>query len=112
MIIAKAIDTQTIAASVVSSGSNEFVNFGYEEYLNLDTDAGTWEGHNTISASCNINLISWNIAINSDTAKTDYVKVNMGGSSHIFTVGEYTDLNGNYFDVAYIQTIITQALGL
>lgn len=112
MIIAKAIDIQSITSTVVSSGTNDFINFGYEEYLNLDTDAGTWESHNTISAFCNVNELSMNWAINADTTRYDYVKINMGGSAHIFTNGEYQDLNGSYFEISSIIVVITQALGL
>lgn len=112
MIISKAIDISSISALVSSSGSTSFINFGYAEYINLDTDSGTYEAYNTYSATCNVNLLSFNWAINSDTAKYDYVKVNLGDSSHIFTNGEYEDLNGDFFDISYIITVITQALGI
>lgn len=112
MIIPKAIDVSSISALVSTSGNAEFINFGYAEYINLDTDSGAYEAYNTYSATCNLSILSYNSAINSDTGKHDYVKVNMGDSAHIFTNGEYQDFNGNFFDISFILTIITQALGL
>jgi hypothetical protein len=112
MIIAKAIDIQSISATVLPSGSNNFIDLGYEEYLNFNTDTGTWDSRNTIVGFCNVNELSMNWAINVDTSRHDYVKVNMGGSALIFSNGEYNDLNGDYFEVGYIVVKITQALGL
>ena len=112
MIISKAIDVSSISALVSPSGSAQFINFGYAEYINLDTDSGAYEAYNTYSATCNLSILSYNWAINSDTAKYDYVKVNMGDSAHIFTNGEYQDLNGDFFDISYILATITTALGL
>ena len=112
MIISKAIDVGSISALVSSSFNTQFINFSYAEYINLDTDSGAYEAYNTYSATCNLSILSYNWAINSDTAKYDYVKVNMGNSAHIFTNREYQDLNGNYFDIATILVTITNALGL
>ena len=112
MIISKAIDISSISALVSPSGSTSFINFSYAEYINLDTDSGAYEAYNTYSATCNLNLLSYNWAINSDTAKYDYVKVNIGDSAHIFTNGEYQDFNGTPYDVSGILVTITNALGL
>lgn len=112
MIIPKAIDIQSISALVSTSGNAQFINFGYSEYINLDTDSGAYEAFNTYSAVCNLSILSYNWAINSDTQKYDYVKVNMGDSAHIFTNGEYQDFNGTPYDVSGILATITNALGL
>ena len=112
MIISKAIDIQNITATVVTSGNTQFISFGYSEYINLDSDSGAYEAYNTYSATCNLSILSYNWAINSDTAKYDYVKVNMGNSAYIFTNGEYQDFNGDFFDIATILVTIISALGI
>ena len=89
---------------------SDLLSFTYNEYINLDNESGTYDAYNTYTATCNINILSYNCAINSGTLKYDYVKVNMGDSAHIFTNGEYQDFNGDFYDIANILATIETAL--
>lgn len=112
MIISKVIDQQTISAITSTSNSNYFISFTYEEYLNYDIINNTWESYNTYVGFCNLNELSLTTAINSDSGRYEYVKLNMGGSAFIFTDEEYRDFNGNYFDISLIITTINNTLGI
>ena len=112
MIYSKVIDRGTISAIVSTSGSSDFISFTYEEYLNVDLSNNTWESHNTITGFCNLNELSLSWAINSDSGRYEYVKLNMGGSAFIFTDEEYYDFNGLLFNIDEIITTITNALGI
>lgn len=101
MIITKAIDTITVGVTVNVYNGIPFINFAYSVYDNLNSETGEYDSWNTYSAICTLNEFSYSFSGNVDTNIIEYLKMTMGSTNYIFSVGEYQDLNGDAFPIQF-----------
>lgn len=112
MIIAKALDRQTLSFNTSTSNSVPFLSFGYEVYYNLNTENGEYDSRYFYSGFCPYSQISHTLTANVDSETYEAFKLDMGAHNFVFTVGEYCDANGNPINIAEIVAAFTQALGI
>jgi hypothetical protein len=111
MIVAKAIDSNSITFQTNLSDSTPFISFGFDVYENLNTDNGEYDSWNTYNALCTYNQLSYNVAINSGDEVYDFVSVTLGKTTYNFGKGEYQNLDGSPFDISTITTALISILG-
>jgi hypothetical protein len=103
MILAKAIDGLTFSANL-ANGDIPFLNIGFTQYENYDTEENTWDSLMTYNAQCPFVDLSWNSIINTDAETFDFLSITMSKTTFNFARGEYFELNGDPLNLANIQS--------
>jgi len=109
MILGKAILDLTFNAQL-ANGDMPFINIGFTQYENFNTETGTWDSLNVLEAQCPFDQVSWNSTINTDTEVMDFLSITMGKTTFNFARGEYFELGGDPLNLELIRSSLTGLL--